>query len=136
MTWLVNELNRRILFMEQTQVPNSEGGLTQTYKQLAKVWANLKPVGTSVGSFVRNVQVGDVPTHKFKVRRNRAMGVDTYGTGFVQADTFVFLLGDNSPTVGRLFRIMSASNENENDEAIEFLAKEMGQLDTTRGVII
>lgn len=135
MTWLVTTLNRRILFLKQQQDPNTAGGLTQTYKQLARVWAGIKEVGTSAGSFVRNVQVDDAPTHKFTVRRSIPMGVDTYGTGFVKATNFVFLLSSNTPTVGRLFRILSAANVGESDEYIEFLAKEMGMLDTQKGIV-
>ena len=121
--------------MEQVQDPTATGGLAQTYKQLARVWAACEPTGTSAASYVRNVQVGDAPTHKFTVRRSRPMGVDTYGTGVVKAENFVFLLSGQTPTVGRLFRILSAANAGEADEYIEFLAKEMGLLDTQRGIV-
>lgn len=135
MTWLVNKLNRRILFLAQVQTPNEAGGATQTYTQLARVWAGVEPVGTSAASYVRNVQVEDAPTHKFTVRRSIPMGVDTYDTGFVKSTNFVFLLGSASSTVGRLFRILTAVNVGENDESIEFLAKEMGQLDSQKGIV-
>ena len=135
MAWLVNKLNRRILFLAQVQTPNAAGGATQTYRQLAKVWAGVEPVGASAASYVRNVQVEDAPTHKFTVRRSVPMGVDIYGTGFVTSTNFVYLLSGNTPTTGRLFRILTAVNVGENDESIEFLAKEMGQLDTQRSIV-
>jgi hypothetical protein len=135
MTWLASQLSRRILFLVPTQTPNAAGGLTQTYKQLARVWAGVKPVSMSAGSYVRNVQIGDAPTHEFTVRRSIPMGVDTYGTGFVKADNFVFLLSSATPTVGRLFRILSAANVDEIDESIKFLAKEIGQLDAQKGIV-
>lgn len=135
MTWFASKLNRRILFLEQVQDPNSAGGLTQTYKQLAKCWAGMEPVGTSAVSYVRDVQVADAPTHRFTVRRSLPAGVDTYGSGVVKATNFVYLLSGNTPTTGRLFRILSASNDDEHDETISFLAKEMGVLDTQKGII-
>lgn len=135
MTWLASKLNRRILFLEQAQDPNSAGGLTQTYKQLAKCWASCEPVSTSAGSYVRNVQVEDAPTHKFMVRRSVPAGVDTYGEGVVKSTNFVYLLTGNTPTTGRLFRILAASNDGEVDETLSFLAKEMGVLDTQKGII-
>lgn len=133
--WLVDKLNRRILFLAPVQTPNAAGGATQTYKQLAKVWAGFEPVSTSAGSYVRNVQVEDAPTHKFLVRRSVPQGVDIYGTGFVKSDNFVFVLTNSATSEGRLFRILSASNSKEIDESIEFLAKEIGMLDGQRGII-
>jgi hypothetical protein len=137
MTWLVDRLNRRIMFLEPMQKPSDNGGLAQTYRQLGKgpVWAEVKPVGTSAGSYVRNVQIEDAPTHSITVRRSVPMGVDIYGTGFVKADNFIYLLSSNSPSVGRLFRILSASNIDEADESISFLVKEIGQLDTQKGIV-
>lgn len=135
MALLINKLNRRILFLEQAQDPSAAGGMKQTYKQLHRCWAGCEPVGTSAASYVRNVQVGDAPTHKFTVRRSLPAGVDVYGDGVVKASNFVFMLSGNSPTSGRLFRILSAANKDEADESIEFLAKEMGALDAQRGII-
>jgi len=135
MAHLINKLNRRIQFLEQVQDPAADGSLTQTYKQVAVCWAGLEPVGTSAASYVRNVQVGDAPTHKFTVRRNTRAGVDVYGEGVVKSTNFVFLLMTSSPAVGRLFRILTAANVGETDESLEFLAKEMGQLDAQRGII-
>lgn len=135
MSWLINDLNRRILFMELVQTPDTTGDAVQTYKQVARCWAGCKPVGTSAGSYVRNVQVEDAPTHTFKVRRNTRAGIDVYGAGVVKSENFIFLLGGNQPTVGRVFRILKASNAAEADEYLEILAKEIGQLDTTKGVI-
>lgn len=136
MTWLVNRLNRRILFLSQIQTPNAAGGAEQQYKQLAKVWAGCEPVGGSAGSYVRNVQIEDAPTHKFTVRRSIPMGVDMYDTGMVKSDNFVFLLSTHTPTTGRLFRILHPTNVGEADEYIEFLAKEMGQIDAQRSIVI
>jgi head-tail adaptor len=137
MTWLSARLNRRIQFMQQTQVPVDDGGIRQTYEVIVpKVWAGMVPVSVSAGSYVRNVQVADAPTHKFTVRKNKTAGVDIHGDGAVKTDHFVFLLSVNAQTTGRLFRILTAMNVEEKDEYIEFLAKEMGTLDTTRGVLI
>lgn len=135
MTYLLNILNRRILFLEQTQVPNTAGGLTQTYRQLVKCWAGCEPVGTGAAAYVRNVQVEDAPTHKFTVRRSVPGRLDFYGNGVIKSTNFVFLLSNNSPAVGRLFRILKPTNVGENDEYIEFLAKEIGELDAQRGII-
>lgn len=135
MTWLINELNRRIMFLEQVQEPQADGSMRQGYRQLLKVWASVKPVSTSAASYVRNVQVGDSPTHQFKVRRSVPAGVDTYGDGVLKSTNFVFLLTTASPMQGRLFRILTAANVDESDECIQFLAKEMGQLDVQRSII-
>lgn len=134
MTWLVNELNRRILFLRQEQQPNATtGGARQVYRQLVKVWAGVKELSPGAANYVRNVQTGDAPTHKFTVRRSVPAGVDTYGEGVVKADNFVYLM--SSANVGRLFRITSAANIGEADEYLQFYAKEMGQIDVKQGII-
>lgn len=136
MTWLVDKLSRRIEFMQQEQTAASDGSYTQQYKVLAKVWAGCEPLSANAAKYIRGVQVEDGPTHKFTVRRSIPMGVDVYGTGFVKADNFIFLLSTHQGTIGRLFRILTAANNMEQDEFIEVIAKEMGSFDTSRGVMV
>lgn len=135
MTWLSAKLNRRIQFMKQEQEASSTGGFKQTYKVLEIVWAGIEPISISAAAYVRNVQIEDVPTHKFTVRKNRPANIDIYGDGVVKANYYVFLLNSNIPMTGRLFKILTAMNVDEQDEQIQFLAKEMGMLDTLTGVI-
>lgn len=137
MTWLVDRLNRRVQFMEQVQEPNATtGGYTQKYRVLSKVWSGCEPVGTSAAAYVRGVQINDAPTHKFTVRRSIPQGVATAEVGgHVKSDNFIYLLSTHQPQSGRLFRILTASNNLEQDEYIEVLAKEMGVLDTREMII-
>lgn len=135
MTWLSAKLNKRIQIMKQEQEASSTGGFKQTYKSLEIIWAGIEPVSVSAAAYVRNVQIEDAPTHKFTVRKNKAANIDIYGEGIVRADYYVFLLNTNIPTTGRLFKILTAMNVDEQDEQIQFLAKEMGMLDVLTGVI-
>jgi len=135
MTWLSAKLNKRIQIMKQEQEASSTGGFKQTYNALGIVWAGIEPISVSAAAYIRNVQIEDAPTHKFTVRRNVAGNIDIYGEGIIRADYYVFLLKTNIPTTGRLFKILTAMNVNEDDEQIQFLAKEMGMLDTLTGVI-
>lgn len=136
MTWLASKLNRRIQFMKQEQTADAvTGGFKQTYKSLGIAWAGIEPLSVSAAAYVRNVQIEDAPTHKFTVRRNKAADIDIYGDGIVKADYFIFLLSNNIPTTGRLFKILTAMNVDERNEQLQFLAKEIGMLDTLLGVI-
>ena len=137
MTWLIDKLSRRIMFMQQDQEAALDGSYTQKYKALGKVWAGLEPVSASSAAYVRGVQINDTPTHKFTVRKSIPMGVATAEVGgFVKSDNFFFLLSTHNPQTGRLFRILGAANNAEQDEYIEGLAKEMGVLDVSRGVMV
>ena len=123
--------------MQQEQESASDGSYTQKYKALGKVWAGLEPISASAAAYVRGVQINDAPTHKFTVRKSIPMGVATSEVGgYVKADNFIFLLSTHNPQTGRLFRILGAANSMEQDEFIEGLAKEMGVLDTSRGVMV
>ena len=123
--------------MTQEQTPNSDGGYTQQYKNLAEVWAGVDPISASAAKYIRSVQIGDAPTHKITVRRSLPMGVATAEAGgFVKADNFIFLLSTTKGTIGRLFRIDAAQNVGELDEYLEVMVKEMGQFDTSRGVMV
>jgi hypothetical protein len=123
--------------MQQEQLDATDGSYTQKYKALAKVWAGVDPISASAAAYIRGVQINDSPTHKFTVRRSVPMGVATAEVGgFVKADNFIFLLSSNPGTVGRLFRILAAANNMEQDEFIEIMAKEMGTFDTSRGLLV
>ena len=135
MSWLSAKLKYRIQFMKQEQEASSTGGFKQTYKALGITWAGIEPLSVSAASYVRNVQREDAPTHKFTVRKNKLVNVDIYGDGVVKANYYVFLLNTTIPMTGRLFKILTAMNVDEQDEQIQFLAKEMGLLDTLTGVI-
>lgn len=135
MTWLSAKLNKRIQFMKQEQVASSTGGFKQTYKALEIVWAGIEPISISAGAYIRNVQIEDAPTHKFTVRKNESANINIYGEGVVRADYYVFLLNTNIPITGRLFKILTAINVDEANEQIQFLAKEIGILDTLTGII-
>jgi len=136
MTWLSDKLSRRIQFMRGEQIPNAAGGSTQTYKPLVKVWAGVAQISESAAAaYIRNVQIKDTPTHKFTVRYCLMIGMTSEGGGYIRADNFIFLLSRNSDSVGRLFKIITARNVREADEYVEILAKEMGQLDTLKGVV-
>ena len=137
MTWLVDKLSRRIQFLQQEQIPQSDGGYKQAYKKFGKVWASLEPISPGTAKYIRGVQVSDEATHKFVVRKSVPMGVCTAEIGgYVKADNFFVLLSTHSPQTGRMFRILGASNNMEQDEYIQGVAKEVGVIDTERGVIV
>ena len=137
MTWLVDRLSRRIEFMTQEQTPATDGSYTQQYKVLGKVWAGFEPLSANAAKYIRGVQTEDGPTHKVTVRRSIPMGVATVEQGgYVKGDNFIFLLSVHQGTIGRLFRILTAMNNLEQDEYLEVIVKEMGLFDTSRGVMV
>ena len=123
--------------MQQDQAAATDGSYTQKYKVLAKCWAGLEPISSTAAAYIRGVQINDNPTHKFTVRKSIPQGVATSETGgFVKSDNFIFLLSTHAGTTGRLFRILAAANNMEQDEFIEIVAKEMGVFDTSRGLMV
>ena len=123
--------------MQQDQTAATDGSYTQKYTPIGKVWAGVEPISSTAAAYIRGVQINDNPTHKFTVRKSIPQGVATAEVGgFVKADNFIFLLSVHAGTIGRLFRILAAANNLEQDEFIEIIAKEMGVFDSSRGLML
>src|SRR4030042_414343 len=85
MTRLVKDLKNRVWILRPSKTPNSSGGFTRGYEKLIQVWSNLKPIAQAnrdiahFAAAIRGVQVNEVATHKWKVRR---VAVEEIGASF------------------------------------------------------
>ena len=129
MTWIVKDLNRRIDIKRAIQSSNSSGGFDRSYTTLVSVWAGIETVSykSSGNKYIRNVQVNDIITHIFKIRR---VGLTSIGKEYTKAYSIAFdsmsdlnLLKSNcfifmkrySSSKGRLFKIKDVINYKEDD---------------------
>lgn len=143
MTWLINKLTKRIIFMKGEQIPDPlTGGARTTYEPLVTVWAGIAPLGihTVYSAYIRAVQIMETATHKITVRRNPSIGVVAEGeSGVIKADHFIFQLSSQTPNTGRIYRIIAAAGVTTSgigeETHYDILVKELGILDTGRGVI-
>ena len=104
--------------------------VTNKFDDLMTVWMGFKPIWykTSGSKYIRGEQVNEVATHEFTARvlEFSTLGKE-FGLGFSvdfkgmadlspwKSDYFLFVQKDTSVR-GRLFRILEAQNNNEEDE--------------------
>lgn len=129
MTLLAHKLRHRAEILQPIQEPNSTtGGAVLSYEHKATVWCDLKPMnfrGSQV-RYIRNQQVGDVPTHAFTMRKNPTLGVDFLGPNpLIKGTTFLRI--DQGEGRWRVWRVMGVSDKDERGEQLEVAAKEVEQ---------
>ena len=131
MSFIAHKLKHRIQILEVNDEPNSAGGYTRAYNQLARIWAEVKLINPnsiiSGIANVRGVNISDSDSHEFVVRFSSAVGMvsgSTKGlsrefdlafsasfdsmldTDPVKREYFIFLEdGAGNRTRGRLFKI-------------------------------
>jgi head-tail adaptor len=128
MTFLADRLNKRVDVLEVVQTPRADGGFDRDYVTVLSVWAGLKPV--QAGQYIRGVQVAQGITHIFTVRKRPFDELDPADSGFDSINLkrtyyirFVPEAGVSSK--GRLFRIISTINNEEQNEYYLINAEEI-----------
>lgn len=131
MSLLAHKLRHRVEILLPIQEPNEDtGGAVLSYEHKTTVWADLKPMtfrGTQV-RYIRNQQVGEIPTHAFIMRKNPTLGVDFLGpTPLIKGIAFLRIAqpGDK----WRVWRVAGVSDKDERGEFLEIAAREVEQHD-------
>lgn len=165
MTRLAKTLNNRVWVLRPIKSPGTGGGFVRSYEKLIQVWSNLKPIAQAsrdiahFAASVRDVQVNEVATHKWKVRR---VAVEEIGAAFsngfdrgyarsgslqiLRAEYYVFEerggtdgafaagfdvgYSQTEGLVGTLYRILSGVDNNSDREYLEVRLMEIEEQGT------
>jgi len=108
---MIGKLNKRIKIQVKTQTSDEMGGFTETWSDLATIWAAIWP--TSAAEFIRSDQATMESTHRIRIRYQRFEIKPSHRIKFTD-------------TVGgdRYFNIVSIINPNERQEWLDIMAKE------------
>ena len=150
MTWLVPKLKERVEIQKAVQTPSDDtGGYDRTYQTLLTIWASFDPINkseatsaTGTGSYIRSQQTATTSTHKFIIRKVAIRNLATsFSAGFsegfdtifdfsnLKSEYFIFVKKATSYK-GRLFRINTIMNVDENDEYFQVRAEEIEEKGT------
>lgn len=159
MSWLVNKLTHRVQILIPTNRPNDEGGFDFEFGNpfadgfeigdfdflapVKTVWMGFNTVGyKGTGSkYIRGKQVSENVTHEFIARHLAVSMGECFAEGFdsgfknmpdlvsMKADYHLFV-ENGSKVKGRLFRIDSVVNVNEQDEFLSIAAEEIEEKGT------
>jgi len=150
MTWLAPQLKERIEIQKAVQIPSDDtGGYERTYETLLTIWSGFQPINKpdsvsaqGSSSYIRGEQTGTASTHKFIIRKVAVRTLATeFSTAFnldfdtvfdfsnLKSEFFIFVKKSTS-VKGRLFRINSLMNVNENDEYLIVRAEEIEEKGT------
>lgn len=160
MSWLIPKLNQRVQVLKPTQEPNDAGGFDFGFGHpfgegfggsgfdylapLVTTWMGVSPVGhKGTGSkYIRGKQVSENVTHEFICRylavanlgKEFATGFDSGfkiipDLGIMKADWYLFFQNGSS-VKGRLFRIDSMANVQEQNEYLSIAAEEVEERGT------
>lgn len=108
------ELNRRILIRLQTDVPNAEFGVDQTYSTGIYRWAKKEPIHSI--AIRAGVNTDEAPTDLFWVR----WGTGTKPTDFTGAHVIDF--------GGRRYRVLDSIDVDDKHQFTRITAKDLGAI--------
>ena len=102
---IVSRLRQRITIQQQSQTPDTGGGFSRSWGNVATVWAEVIPI--SGREVLANQQLQGQVTHRITIR---------YRSGVTTAMRVAY--------EGRVFNIRSVLNIRERDDLLEILAEE------------
>lgn len=120
---LYTDLTERIEIREVSNDPSISGLIETTYTIKATVWGAIKPLPFSfqLGSFIRDAQTENTPTHVVRMRVNKELGVTRSG---LQGNMFLFV--KDTEKGGRSFRILSPIDKEDRGIELTVIVKELG----------
>ena len=129
MSWLAPKLRHRAQILQPKQEPNADtGGALLSYEHKTTVWCDLKPMsfrGTQV-RYIRDQQVGQIPTHAFTMRKNPTLGIDFLGPNPL-IKGIAYLRIDQGGDRWRVWRVAGVTDKGERGEFLEIAAREVEQ---------
>lgn len=72
----VGELDKRVKLQTRSETAASAGGTTETFSDVATVWAKVEPL--AVGKYIAGAQVEKVATHRVTIRYRSDYKAITY----------------------------------------------------------
>jgi hypothetical protein len=150
MTWLAPKLKERVEIQKAVQTPSDDtGGYDRTYQTLLTIWAGFEPVNkpdstsdTGTSRYIRSQQTQTLSTHKFLIRKVAVRTLNTefsaafnedfdiiYDFSNLKSEYFIFVKKSSS-TKGRLFRINTIINVQENDEYFQLRTEQIEEKGT------
>ena len=147
MAWIIPKLDKRVQIIKPEQDSNIVGGFDFNIdgdSLLKTVWMGFKPIGyKGTGSkYIRGKQVGENVTHEFVSRESSVSHLGkAFGPGFsigfksmadlspLKSDYYLFVQM-KSATKGRLFKIDSIVNINEQGELLSIATEEIEERGT------
>lgn len=102
----IGQLDKRVTIQETVRVPDGGGGYTETWKDVATVWASLQPL--SGREVIQSGQLQAQVPHRVRIR---------YRPGITAANRLTFK--------GRTLEIISVANIDERNVELELLCQEV-----------
>lgn len=128
--WICPLLNRRVEILEASQSEATLGGLIQDYISIKTIWGGVKSLGEWERTRYSNTEKYGTPTHQF-VFRYRSLEALNGSTAIISLTSNHYLkLLYSDETEGRLFRVRSLIDGEENKEFIRVIAEEIEETDT------
>lgn len=126
---LFRDLWHRCQVRKAVQTPNATGGINTTFEIVSTIWCNLIPLDMKSGIYMRDVQTGEMPTHKIIMRNSPALQVTRY---HLKSNCYLHIQEGDSK--GREFKIMSVTEIDERSNYLEIMAMERRTVFGTDGL--
>ena len=108
---LAGRLNKQITFQKIVETPADNAGMTRTYEDRCKAWAEVKPI--KANRYLLNKQVDETATHEVTVRYQNDLRAD-----------LVINLAEHPGDPDRRLRILSMLNVDERNHTLVINAME------------